>query len=202
MAALGCDLAHFSDLWLLCRGWCHPFAIFREGVPYPGKGPLQVLLRSSPLLQVATPKVFGRATDPWKLRQGRWSCILPKQWGDAGRSSEQCFFLPPGPWLVRGEVQSFGWGGSTSPFHHVAPQCARDTWFLVGDRGHVRVPRQETILMAHQHPGLGGDQSEKLRFFGVAKLLGAPPNQAPHAPAKWLHAWGGLTSFQHSCESS
>ena len=153
MVALGCDLAHFSDLWLLCRGWCHPFAVFRGGVPHPRKGPLQVLLRSSSLLQVATPKVFGRATDPWKLRQVRWSCILPKQWGDASRSSEQCPYLPPGPWLARGEVHSFGWGGSTSPFHHVAPQHARGTCFLVGDRGHVKVPRQETILMAHKYPG-------------------------------------------------
>ena len=105
------------------------------------------------LTQVATPKVFGRATDPWKLRQVRWSCILPKQWGDASRSSEQCPYLPPGPWLARGEVHSFGWGGSTSPFHHVVPQYARGTWFLVGDRGHVKVPRQETILMAHKYPG-------------------------------------------------
>ena len=64
------------------------------------------------------------------------------------------------------------------------PHNVLETWFLVGDRGHVRVPRQETILMAHQHPAQGGDQSEKLRFFGVAKLLGAPPNQAPHALAK------------------
>ena len=35
-------------------------------------------------------------------------------------------------------------------------------------------PRQETILMVHQHPGQGGGQSQKVRFFWVSKLLGAP----------------------------
>ena len=43
---------------------------------------------------------------------------------------------------------------------------------VVGDMSGY--PTQETILMAHQHPGQGGGQSEKLRFFGDGKVTWDP----------------------------
>ena len=97
------------------------------------------------LLEVST---WDVCKDPWLLKiETRWmeSPLTQTVSGCLG-SSEQCPFLPPGLWLAKGQVQGFGWWGSTSPSHHMAQQCAIDMQLLVGGRGYVRVCQARDLL--------------------------------------------------------
>ena len=89
----------FFHLWLLCRGWYHPFAVFRGGVPYPGERSPASFVEIPSLLQVATLGCLAGPLTPenWDKADGVTSCLnsegmlwklrtvpLPASWALAG----------------------------------------------------------------------------------------------------------------------